>query len=220
MAPDVSEKMQKAEEIVFEPSSRIKDCRVGDRGRRFFLDRESPVGIVLAVWRNVMAFIVQPAPHGRRDEIQSPKERLKKVDNPFIPGHDSMAQLVSAKSDAGEAVPDHKRNERPINGADDAETDPSQYNYGKMNASENQLARRGLESFSWQKRFQRSCVFAMRHRNTRSSLDATVQFASPATNQTSRVLISISDVRVRWTGHLLAISTSLERCSSVSSPSK
>ena len=38
--------------------------------------------------------------------------------------------------------------------------------------------------------------------------------------QTSRVAILISEVRVRWTGHLLAISSSLDRCSPVNDPLK
>jgi hypothetical protein len=36
----------------------------------------------------------------------------------------------------------------------------------------------------------------------------------------ARVTISISDVSVRWTGHLFAISSSLDRCSAVNEPVK
>src|SRR2546428_10277504 len=36
--------------------------------------------------------------------------------------------------------------------------------------------------------------------------------------QTARVLTTISDVSVRWTGHLFAISSSLDRCSVVRDP--
>ena len=47
-----------------------------------------------------------------------------------------------------------------------------------------------------------------------------LMIASPSPVQTALVLISISDMRVRWTGHLFAISSSLDRCSVVSLPAK
>jgi len=62
---------------------------------------------------DVVGLVVNPTPHGRRKEVESPGYEFKKVADSATADYGVVAQFVGEECDAREAMADHQGTEKP-----------------------------------------------------------------------------------------------------------